>query len=203
MAELWVQVLIALIAGVLGAAAMLMVCRRARRKALASPVSQAMVADPPPAATDPLSPSVPRLDRWLHQMRRCEQAVRRAARAVDSVSSTPARTGLQSVVRRMDAELPNVRALVELGRSLDAGGRDGEPATGRVLGQLDDAARRFGMLTDQVLQAVVELVAAPDLGRVHQQVAALRDQFPLQRPMSAALGGQPESADKALIDTPG
>lgn len=102
----------------------------------------------------------------------------------------------------MDAELPNVRALVELGRSLDAGGHDDEPATGRVLGQLEDAVMRFGMVTDQVLQAVVELVAAPDLGRVHQQVTTLRDQFPLQRPMSAVLGGQPDSADKALINIP-
>lgn len=183
MAGLWVQLLVALVGGAVGSAATLGAFSRRRRRT-AAPVPEQ------PAST------APGLDRWLHRMRRCEQAVRRAAQAVDSVSSSSARLDLRSVVRRMDAELPHVRALVELGRALDAAKHDDVAAATRVLRQLDDAANRFGALADQVRDAVVDLVAAPDLDRMHQRVVALRAQFPLQRPMSA-LRGDPEPLAKA------
>ena len=57
-----------------------------------------------------------------------------------------------------------------------------------------------GAATDQVLEAVMELVATPDLARVHERVVALRDQFPLQRPMSALLVAEP-GAD-TLLNSP-
>ena len=84
----------------------------------------------------------------------------------------------------MEAELPDVRALVELGRGL---GEERGDAAARVRQQLEDASVRFLMVTDDVLEMVVELVAAPDLNRVNQQVTVLREQFPLLRPMSAVL----------------
>lgn len=100
---------------------------------------------------------------------------------------------LRSVVRRMEAELPNVDALVELGRSFDNGSGSAREhaATARVIEQLDDAVTRFALITDQVVETVVQLVAEPDLDRVHEQVAALREQFPLLRPMSALVGTAP------------
>ncbi len=133
-------------------------------------------------------------DQWLHEAQRCEQAVYRAARAVDAVSSTQARHQLQTVVRRMDAELPNVRALSELGRGLAGSEPSDDAVVRRVRSQLGDAATRFGMVTDHVLEAVVELVAEPDLSRVNEQVTVLREQFPLLRPMSAVVGTVPDSA---------
>jgi hypothetical protein len=189
MGGLWVQLLIAVIGGAVGSAATLGASARRRRT----------IAEPVPAIPVRAAPTAPGLDRWLHELQRCEQAVHRAAQAVDSVSSTTARLDLRSVVRRMDAELPSVLALVELGRGLDAGGRD---ESARVLRQLDDAATRFGTITDQVLEAVVDLVATPDLDRVHRQVATLREQFPLQRPLSALLANR-ESGAQPLVSATG
>lgn len=177
----WLQVLIALVAGGCGAGVVLVARTRRRRPEPA--------ATPQPAAVQPVQ-AQPQ-DRWLHDVRRCEQAVHRAARAVDAVSSTQARQNLQAVVRRMDAELPNVRALAELGRGLTSADA---AVLSRVRGQLEDAVVRFGMVTDHVVEAVVELVADPDLARVHQQVVVLREQFPLLRPMSAVFGPKPGSA---------
>jgi hypothetical protein len=186
---IWVQVLVALIAGACGAGVMLaVVCTRRRRTE--------------PVAAPPVAPFVPSSlpDQWLHEVQRCEQAVHRAARAVDAVSSTQARHGLQAVVRRMDAELPNVRALSELGRGLASSEPTDDAVVRRVQSQLDDAATRFGMVTDHVLETVVELVANPDLSRVHEQVTVLREQFPLLRPMSAVFGPEPGSAPaRALV----
>ncbi|MCI2417038.1 hypothetical protein MOQ72_06345 [Saccharopolyspora sp. K220] len=186
---IWVQVLIALLAGSCGAVMMLAI--GVARKPRTAP------APPPPAARYVPSSS---LDQWLHEVRRCEQAVRRAARAVDAVSSSHARQWLQTVVRRMDAELPNVRALSELGRGL-AGSEPGDDAVvRRVHSQLDDAATRFSMVADHVVETVVQLVADPDLSRVHEQVTVLREQFPLLRPMSAVFGPTPGSAPaRALV----
>ncbi|MEV0703875.1 hypothetical protein AB0I53_38990 [Saccharopolyspora sp. NPDC050389] len=186
---IWVQVLVALIAGACGAGVMLaVVCARRRKtKPAAAPTAV------PPATQSVASPS-PLPDKWLTEVQRCEQAVYRAARAVDAVSSTQARHQLQTVVRRMDAELPNVRALSELGRGLAASESRDDAVVRRVQSQLDDAATRFGMVTDHVLETVVELVAAPDLSRVHEQVSVLREQFPLLRPMSAVFGPPPGSA---------
>lgn len=179
---IWVQVLVALISGACGAGVMVaVVCAREVRAASAAA---------PPAAPPVLAPW-PLPDKWLHEVQRCEQAVYRSARAVDAVSSTQARHQLQTVVRRMDAELPNIRALSELGRGLAGSEPPGDAVVRRVQSQLDDAATRFSMVTDHLLETVVELVAAPDLSRVHEQVTVLREQFPLLRPMSAVFGPKP------------
>ncbi|GAB3294133.1 hypothetical protein [Parasphingorhabdus pacifica] len=156
---------------------------------------------PRPAGTAPL----PERGPWRQGLHRCEQSVRRARCAVDSVSSAQARAQLLPVVRRMDAELPAVLALVELGRSLADGPGTvrGELAVYRVSDQLDDAGNRFGELTEQVLAAVGQLVAEPDLDRVHRQAAELRDGFPLLRPMSALYGTEPAPAPGAVLDPVG
>lgn len=120
------------------------------------------------------------------QQLRCERCVRRAADAVETVSSFADRQALRAVVRRMDAELPNVRALAELERSLNAG--EGERDAGeRVHQQLDDAGVRFGVFADQVMEVVEQHVARPDREWLRTEVAVLRGQFPLLRPMSAIL----------------
>jgi hypothetical protein len=193
MGGLWVQLLVALIGGAVGAAAILGASRRRRELAEPLPDLPLRTASERPAS------AAPGLDRWLHELQRCEQAVYRAAQAVESVSSSTARLDLHSVVRRMDAELPNVLVLVELGRGLDVGGRD---ESARVLQQLDDAATRFGTVADQVLEMVVDLVAAPDLDRVHRQAMTLREQFPLQRPLSALLANQ-EPGMRPLVSATG
>ncbi|GAA0505085.1 hypothetical protein GCM10011581_33080 [Saccharopolyspora subtropica] len=178
---IWVHVLVAFVAGASGAGVMsAVISTRSRRTA------------PPSPAAQPVPAQVP--DQWWHDVQRCEQAVYRAARAVEAVSSEQARHGLQTVVRRMDAELPNVRALAEVGRGVAVGSSRDEAVLRRLQGQLDDAAARFGMVTDHVLEVVVQLVADPDLSRVHEQVTVLREQFPLLRPMSAVFGPEPGSA---------
>ncbi|MGW1677208.1 hypothetical protein [Saccharopolyspora sp. NPDC002376] len=184
----WVQVLIALVAGACGAGVVL-AAGTGRRRTAPTPLPQQ------PAPVQPVQAQLVQVQpqgRWLHDVHRCEQAVHRAARAVEAVSSAQARQRLHVVVRRMDAELPNVRALAELGRGLTRTGSDEEVLL-RVRGQLEDAAVRFGMVADHVLETVVEHVADPDLNRVHQQVVVLRDQFPLLRPMSAVFGPKPDS----------
>ena len=192
MAGFWVQVLVAVVAGVLGVAATLVVLARRRRRTPPAP-------PPPPVA----APAVPGRDRWLPPVRRCEQAVSRATRVVESVSSTQARGALRCVIRRMEAELPDVRMLMELGRGLDAAGRHDDPATGRVHRQLEDAATRFTVVTGQVLDVVAELVAEPDLSRVRSHVADLRQRFPLLRPMSDVLRPARDApTTRALADIP-
>lgn len=188
MAGLWIQLLVALVGGVIGATMALGACARHRRTAKPRP------AEEPPAEGVPADdvterpvPVRPGLDRWAHRMLLCQQAVDQAERSVDSLSSGPARSDLCSLVRRMDAELPSVRALVELGRGLDASARDDRAAATRVLRQLDDAVAHFAALAEQIVEVVGELVAAPDLGRVHHRVEVLRERFPLQGPLSALL----------------
>jgi hypothetical protein len=175
MTGLWAQILVALIGGVAGAVVTWSVSVRLWR----GPVPSVSLAVLPPVT--------PTLDRWSRSLRGCELAVCRARRAVDSVSSAAARADLGLVIRRMDAEMPHIRALVELGRGFDESGRDGAVAAERVLRQLGDAQRCFAEVADQVQETVVDLVAIPDLDRVHAEVVRLRGRFPLQRPMSALL----------------
>lgn len=167
----------------------------ARQAAADRPMSRSRTAE--------MSPG-PGRDPWQHELRRCEQAVHRAWCAVDTVSSAQARAELRSVVRRMEAELPAVRALAELGRSFTVGApsRSGNEAARRVFRQLADAATTFGEFTDQVLAAVGQLVAAPDLDRMRRQVGELRGGFPLLRPMSALLRSGPDAPRSGTLLDP-
>lgn len=90
------------------------------------------------------------------------------------------------MVRRMEAELPDVRALVELGRGLE--GQHADPdAVRRVREQVEEAATRFAALAGQLVEVVEHHVGDPDLARLNTEVAALRGRFPLLRPLSAVL----------------
>lgn len=144
----------------------------------------------------------PREDDSAHDLCRCEQAVARAARAAHAVSSASAREGLLMVVHRMEAELPSVEALVQLGRSLAAQPEPPE-RTARVLHrvreQVSEAAAAFAAITDRLLQLVVEFVDRPDFQRMRSEVAVLRERFPLLRPMSEILG---ERRPSAAVGTP-
>lgn len=121
-------------------------------------------------------------------MDRCEQAALRAERAVGSVSSAPVRERLSAVVRRMEAELPNVRALAELARGLDAGSVHAGSVADRTREQLDNAASRFAGIADEVVRTVDHLADESDLDRVRDRVASLRARFPLTCSMSDVLG---------------
>lgn len=191
----WLAVLVGTFAGGISAAGTLLACRLPRERS----VPPEPVVPPRPAVEPRGDHGLGERDRvgtLLRDLHRCEQAVVRARCAVESVSSARAREALLMVVRRMDAELPNVEALVEVGRGLGAGARPrglpdaerGDEVLRRVRGQLSDVAERFSMITDHVLDIVVDLVAAPDLHRMHHEVAVLRDQFPLLRPLSAVFG---------------
>ena len=169
MAELWARTLTGLIADL--------------SAAVAAKLPRAFRAAPPSGAE-------PEPDPWAARQQRCEQAVRRAERAVDAISSARTRRRLRSVVRRMDAELPDVSALAELGRGLDDG-----PAARRVAEHLDGAVVRFGEFTGQLLETVAELVDHPRSELVDQRTAALREQFPLTTPFSAVLRGQVHTSD--------
>ncbi|MCX2728902.1 hypothetical protein OOZ19_01485 [Saccharopolyspora sp. NFXS83] len=201
--------LVGTFAGGMGAAGTLLACRLLRKRS----VPPEPVVPPRPTA-EPLGDhglgEPDRADTLLRDLHRCEQAVARARCAVESVSSARAREALLMVVRRMDAELPNVQALVEVGRGLGAGARPrglpdadrGDEVLRRLRGQLCDVAARFGMITDHVLDIVVDLVAAPDLHRMRHEVAVLRDQFPLLRPMSAVFGPGERATGGAPFDLP-
>ncbi len=106
-----------------------------------------------------------------------------------------ARRSLHAVVRRMEAELPNVHALVELGRSFDSGTGQHEPVVPRVRGHLDDAVDHFDILTEHMLDIVTELVTDPDLERLEEQVTTLRGRFPISRPMSTITRPELSRAD--------
>ncbi|MDI2029140.1 hypothetical protein QFW96_10995 [Saccharopolyspora sp. TS4A08] len=175
MDEIWLQVLVALIAGAAGAGVVLAV----RRRGVPEEPAEAVVAADP----EPLPRSEP--DGWEPFVQHCEQAVRRACRAVEAVSSLRARNLLRTVVRRMDAELPSLRVFAELGRGLGSAPRDVEIAR-RVRAELTDAEQRFAEVTAEVL----DLVEDTDPQRVQQ----LRCRFPLVKPLSAVLPepvGQP------------
>lgn len=189
----WTDIFIGFIAGMTGSALMLALLRKRRR-----PHEESETTSLPRSSgtqQDTATVAIP-LDSWTRQLNRCEQAVCRGYRAVESVSSTPARHGLQSVVRRMEAELPDVRAMVELGRGL---GPQQAVAARRVAGQLDDAATRFALVTEAVLEAVAELVTTSELPRLHQRVRDLRGEFPLLRPLSAMLSSDAPEGGQALI----
>lgn len=162
MDEIWLQVLMALMAGCAGAGVVLAVRRRRE--------------EPAPEEPAPLPKSEP--DAWEPFVQHCEQAVLRASRAVEAMSSQQARNRLQTIVRRMDAELPNLRVFAELGRGLGDSSRDAEIAR-RVRTELAGAEQRFGAVTGEVLA----LVEDPDPERVQE----LRGRFPLLRPISAVL----------------
>lgn len=163
MDQIWLQVLVALMAGCAGAGVVLALRRRPEEQVAAE-------------APDPLPRRSP--DVWEPHVQHCEQAVLRASRSVEAMSSQQVRNRLRTVVRRMDAELPNLRVLAELGRGLGSTSRDAEVA-GRVRAELTEAEKRFGAVTGEVL----ELVEDPDAERVGE----LRGRFPLLRPISAVL----------------
>lgn len=117
---------------------------------------------------------------------------------MDSISSARLRERLSPVVRRMAAELPNVRALAELARGLESGAAcAGDPlpapshagaVAGRTREQLDNAASRFAGIADEVLETVADLADEPGPDGVPERVAALRERFPLTCSMSEVLG---------------
>lgn len=219
MLDFWVQVvLVALAAGALGATAVLAAYGRQAGTRVSE--EHARVPEQVPAHGGKIhggephgGQPLPRSSRdvWAMPLHRCEQAVSRADRAVESVSSARARHRLSGVVHRMDAELPNVRALVELGRRLETGNArrgasdaaEQEAVAGRIHQQLVEAATRFGAVTDTVLASVLELVSHADPFRLDEQVAVLRDEFPLLRPMSVVLGPDSRAhSEQPLINTP-
>lgn len=118
---------------------------------------------------------------------RCAQAVHRASEAVQAVTSRPARAELSAVVRRMEAELPDVRAVVALGQELGGGAADAA-VTRRVDEQLADAARGFDGFTQSLLVLIAELPGKPELTRLGTDTARLRQRFPLLRPLSTITG---------------
>ncbi|NYH78667.1 hypothetical protein FHR84_001992 [Actinopolyspora biskrensis] len=148
-------------------------------------------------------------DRWLCELNRCEQAVRRAVRAADTVSSLPVRRGLRQVVYRMDAELPTVRTLVELGREFDSAAPEANPggdgavppeqesssrrATSRRLHrQVREASAVFTSFADRLTEVVAELGAEADPDHAQTRIAGLRARFPLLPSMSEILAGREE-----------
>lgn len=172
MDALWLHLLVGVLAGCAGAGLVLLV--RGRQAALGPPLAAATPAEAP-------------ADPWTPAVRRCEQAVHRAEQAVDAMSSRASRNRLQAVVRRMDAELPDVRVLAELGKGLTGDTRRDIEVAGRVRAQLADTASRFAEVTEQVLGVVAE----PE--HVDRRVSTLRERFPLVQPLSAVLS-EPVSA---------
>lgn len=193
MAGFWVRVSVVLVVGVLGALVVLWTYRNAGRSPHASVERSRSGQRPDTPGPQPAGPAAggtgvsPTIrDAWLCEQNRCEQAVRRAARAVDTVSSERARRSLRRLVHRMDAELPYVRALVELGRRLEpTPSAERDAATARVHRQLVVAATRFDEVADELARSVAELVADADLGAVRSRTDVLRERFPLVPSMSA------------------
>ncbi|SDP87597.1 hypothetical protein SAMN04487905_111116 [Actinopolyspora xinjiangensis] len=216
MSGFWTHLIVALAAGVLGTLLGLL----SRRSPSAPPVVEEQ-APPTPAPETAGGTALDHVlaehrDKWLCELNRCEQAVHRAVRAADAVSSLPVRQGLRQVVHRMDAELPTVRALVQLARELDDGGATaaGEDSTRsvaleRVHGGVMVAVSRFTALGDQLAGVVAELAAGADQQQAQRRIAALRESFPLLPAMSAILAGKaardetPETDDpSSLVDAP-
>ncbi|GAA2329862.1 hypothetical protein GCM10009854_00790 [Saccharopolyspora halophila] len=172
MDALWLHLLVGVLAGCAGAGLVLLVRDRP-------------AAPGPPLAAE--TPAEAPADPWTLAVRRCEQAVHRAEQAVDAMSSRASRNRLQAVVRRMDAELPDVRVLAELGKGLTGDTRRDIEVAGRVRAQLADTGNRFAEVTEQVL----EVVAEPE--HVDRRASILRERFPLVQPLSAVLS-EPVSA---------
>lgn len=169
----WTALVCALPAGVCGAAVVVAISRlRSGRQPPAESVPRARGSGPPV-----------RCD-WQGFVHRCERAVSDADRVVETLSSEPARKGLRAVVRRMDAELPEVRVFAELGRGLEEDPVGREVALTRVAGQLSTGVTRFVRRSQEVSGVVDELVRTADFERARRAVAALRAQFPLLPPMS-------------------
>ncbi|MGJ7905671.1 hypothetical protein ACOQFL_04240 [Actinopolyspora sp. H202] len=208
MGGFWTHLIVALAAGVLG----VLLGVLARRSSSAPPVPEEQPETTPGTTrTDSRAGLEHALtehrDAWLCELNRCEQAVHRAVRAADTVSSLPVRRGLRQVVYRMDAELPTVRTLVQLARELDAG--DSPVATAdstrraalrRIQEGVVVAVSRFTELGDQLGGVVAELAAGADQEHAQRRIAALRERFPLLPAMSAILegragsGGTPETS---------
>ncbi|RRO13044.1 hypothetical protein EIL87_25670 [Saccharopolyspora rhizosphaerae] len=165
MAEIWLQVLVAVLAGCTGAGVALAV-----RRSRGGPAREQSQEPEPLPQHEP--------DVWEPFVQHCEQAVLRASRAVEAMSSQQARNSLQTVVRRMDAELPTLRVFAELGRGLGDTPRDAEIAR-RVRAELAHAERLFAEITGEVLSLVG--------GLDPERVQALRARFPLLHPLSAVL----------------
>lgn len=210
MAGFWVRVSVVLVVGVLVALVVLWTYWNAAGRGPHVSVERARAARGPDTSgprsvgtavggTD-VPPTI--RDAWLCEQNRCEQAVRRAARAVDTVSSERARRCLRRLVHRMDAELPYVRALVELGRRLEpTPPAERDAATARVYRQLAVAATRFDETADELARSVAELVADADLGAVRSRTDVLRERFPLVPSMSA-LAKPPPDAETAGPEAP-
>ncbi|SDJ80561.1 hypothetical protein SAMN04487820_102177 [Actinopolyspora mzabensis] len=207
MGGFWTHLIVALAAGVLG----VLLGVLARRTSSAPPVPEEPPETTAGTRTEPRAGLEHALtehrDAWLCELNRCEQAVHRAVRAADTVSSLPVRRGLRQVVYRMDAELPTVRTLVQLARELDAGESPVATADSTrlvALRRLQDgvvvAVSRFTELGDQLSGVVAELAAGVDQEHAQRRIAALRERFPLLPAMSAILegragsGGTPETS---------
>ncbi len=113
--------------------------------------------------------------------------MRRCLRAVEAVTAEAARSELMALVRRMDAELPTVRALVALGDEL-AASSGGCAAAAQVDEGLDETARGFDELAAEVLALIDELPRLPGRQQTSERAARLRNRFPLAPPMSAVTG---------------
>ncbi len=148
-------------------------------------------------------------DRWLCELNRCEQAVRRAVRAADTVSSQPVRRGLRQVVHRMDAELPTMRTLVELGREFDSAAAEAKPGAGeaapaerdsserrttswRLHRRAREASAEFTSFADRLTEVVAELNAEGDPEHAQTRISGLRERFPLLPSMSEILTARQE-----------
>jgi len=125
--------------------------------------------------------------RWQCQ-ERCAQAVRRSERAVQAVTAESTRSELHAVVRRMAAELPNVRAVVALGDELVAQPAD-IAVVHRVDVRLDEAAQEFESFADAVVGLIDEVVRDPAVAP-SSGTSRLRQRFPLLSPMSAIIRGE-------------
>lgn len=157
-------------------------------------------------------------DRWLCELNRCEQAVRRAVCAVDTVSSLPVRRGLRQVVYRMDAELPTVRTLVELGREFDSAAPEAKPVVDgsasaeqgssarrdtsrRLHRQLREASAVFTSFADRLTAVVAEFSAEADPDHAQTRIAGLRERFPLLPSMSEILAARQERTRPRSAET--
>ncbi len=205
MAGFWMQLIVPALAASFGVAAVVWLTRHPSVRARGGGSEGSVVGNATGrSACDAERRATAHRDPWTSALNRCEQAVCRAARVADTVSSEHVRRVLRCVVHRMDAELPHVRALVELGWRLDADAqRDGQaqgygqvqghgPGAGlvvtRVHQHLAEGANGFSAVADDVERSVSELVADADLERARKRAGLLRERFPLLPPMSSVLG---------------
>ena len=166
----WTALVCALPAGMCGAAVVVAISRlRSARQPPVESVPRARGGDPPVREDD-----LPVRCDWQGFVRRCERAVSDADRVVETLSSEPARRGLRAVVRRMDAELPEVRVFAELGRELENEPGSREVVLTRVAGQLSTGVTRFVRRSQEVSGVVDELVRTADFERARRAVIVPR-----------------------------